>query len=96
MVTRHFTGIWDQVDHEAQGIALQVIEQLDDSRKAVGYWYTYDADRNSAWYMGIGDLVENRIEFELYESTDVGYLQGAEPGNNSVSSIGTMTIQFSS
>ena len=96
MVTRHFTGIWDQVDHEAQGIALQVIEQLDDSRKAVGYWYTYDADRNSAWYMGIGDLVENRIEFELYESTDVGYLQGAEPGNNSVSSIGTMTIEFSS
>ena len=58
IVTRHFTGIWDQVDQEAQGLALQVIEQLDDSRKAVVYWYTYDADRKSAWFVGIGILVE--------------------------------------
>jgi hypothetical protein len=96
MVTRHFTGIWDQVDHESQGIALQVIEQLDDSRKAVGYWYTYGADRKTAWYMGIGLLIDNRIEFELYDSTDVGFLQPDVPGNDSVQSIGTMTIEFDS
>ena len=72
IVTRHFTGIWDQVDHEAQGIALQVVEQLDDSRKAVAYWYTYGADRRTAWYMGIGELEENRIDFELFDSTNVG------------------------
>ena len=96
MVTRHFTGIWDQVDHEAQGIALQVVEQLDDSRRAVGYWYTYGADRKTAWFMGIGDLAGNRIEFELFDSTDVGFLQGNEPGNDSVHAIGTMTIEFDS
>jgi hypothetical protein len=96
IVTRHFTGIWDQVDHEAQGIALQVIEQLDDSRRAVAYWYTYDSDREAIWYMAIGDLIDNRIEFQLYESTDVGFLQEAVPGNDSVHSIGAMTITFDS
>lgn len=96
IVTRHFTGIWNQVDQEAQGIALEVVEQFDDSRRAVAYWYTYGADRKTAWYVGIGDLVENRIEFELFDSTDVGFLQGAIPGNDSVQSIGTMTIVFDS
>ena len=96
IVTRHFTGIWDQVDQEAQGLALQVIEQLDDSRKAVVYWYTYGADRKSAWFIGAGILTDNRIDFELFESTDVGFLQDAEPGNESVKSVGTMTIVFES
>lgn len=96
IVTRHFTGIWDQPEHEAQGIALQVVEQLDDSRRAVGYWYTYGADRETAWYMGVGELVDNRIEFELYDSTGVGFLEPALPGNDSVVSIGTMTIEFDS
>ena len=96
IVTRHFTGIWDQADHETQGLALQVIEQLDDSRRAVAYWYTYDSDREAVWYMAIGDLIDNRIEFQLYESTDVGFLQEAVPGNDSVHSIGTMTVVFDS
>jgi hypothetical protein len=96
IVTRHFTGIWDQVDQEAQGIALQVVEQLDDSRRAVAYWYTYGNDRRTAWYIGIGDLLDNRVEMELFESTDVGFLQDAVPGNDTVQSIGTMIISFDS
>jgi hypothetical protein len=96
MVTRNFTGIWDQVDQEAQGLAIQVIEQLDGSRKSVAYWYTYGADRKAAWFVGVGDLVENRIDFNLFESTDVGFMQDAVPGNDSVQRIGTMMIVFDS
>ena len=96
MVTRHFTGLWDQVDQEAQGLALQVIEQSDDARRAVVYWYTYGGDRNTTWFMGIGDLVDNRIEFKLYDSTDVGFMQDALPDNDSVHSIGAMTVSFES
>ncbi|MFC1701705.1 hypothetical protein ACFL1J_03035, partial [Pseudomonadota bacterium] len=96
MVTRHFTGSWTQVDQESQGLNLEVIEQFDDSRRSVVYWYTYGADRNSAWYLGIGDLIGNRIEFELYDSTDVGFMQDGTAGNDSVQSIGTMTIVFDS
>jgi len=96
IVTRHFSGIWDQVDQEAQGMAIQVVEQLDDSRKSVTYWYTYGADRKTAWFLGVGDLIGNRIDFELFESTDVGFMQDADPGTDSVASIGSMTIVFDS
>lgn len=95
-MTRHFTGLWDQVDQESQGIALPAVEQLDLAGRSVAYWYTYGADRKTAWFIGIGDLIENRIELELYDSTDVGFMQSARPGNDSVHSIGSMTITFDS
>jgi len=96
MVTRHFTGVWDQPNQESQGLTLEVIEQVDGSRRAVAYWFTYGADRQSAWILGIGDLVDNRIEFQLYQSTDVGFMQDNLPGDDSVHSIGTMTMVFDS
>jgi len=96
LTTRHFTGLWDQVDQESQGITLQVIEQSDDSRVALAYWFTYGSDRKSAWYMGIGTLIEDRMEFNLFDSTDVGFLEDAKPGDESVVAIGTMTITFDS
>ena len=96
MVTRHFTGAWSQVDQESQGLNLEVIDQWDDSRRSVAYWYTYGTDRKTAWYLGIGDLVEDQIVYELYDSTDVGFMQDAEPDDDSIQSIGTMTIVFDS
>jgi hypothetical protein len=94
MVTRHFTGAWAQVDQESQGLNLEVIDQWDHARRSVAYWYTYGADRKTAWYLGIGDLVDDHIVYELYDSTDVGFMQDDEPGDDSVQSIGTMTIVF--
>ena len=96
IVTRNFTGIWNQPDQQSQGLALQVVEQLDDSRRAVVYWYTYGDDRQTAWFIGIGDLVDDRIEFELFESDDVGFMQDAIEGADPVQSIGTMTMDFDS
>jgi len=96
VTTRHFTGLWDQVDQESQGITLQVIEQSDDSRVALAYWFTYGNDKKSAWYMGIGTLIEDRMELKLFDSTDVGFLEDAKPGDESVVAIGTMTITFDS
>ena len=96
IVTRHFSGLWDQVDQEAQGIALQVTNQFDGSRNAVAYWYTYGEDRRTAWFLAVGELIDNRIEFDLYDSTDVGFMQESLQGNESVHSIGTMTMSFQS
>jgi len=96
IVTRNFTGIWEQVDQQSQGLALQVVEQWDDSRKSVVYWFTYGADRKTAWFVGIGDLVEDRIEFELFETTDVGFMQEVTPDFDPAQSIGHMTLVFDS
>ena len=96
MVTRGFSGAWDQIDQESQGVNIQIIAQDDDSRVALAYWYTYGNDRKSAWYLGIGQIIDNHIDFVLYHSEDVGFLENGRPGNNSVQSIGTMNISFES
>ena len=36
MVTRHFTGSWEQVDEQSQGLSLEVIEQLDAALHGAG------------------------------------------------------------
>lgn len=94
LVTRSFTGAWDQVNQESQGINLQVIEQTDDARVAVAHWYTYGQDRKSAWYLGVGHIVDDHINFDLYHSDDVGFMENGRPGDDSVRPIGTMTMRF--
>lgn len=96
MVTRHFTGAWDQFEQESQGLSIEVIERTDDSRKAVVYWYTYGNDGKTAWYVGTGNLVDNRIELNLKDSVGVEFMETNKPGNESVHKIGTMTIVFDS
>ena len=56
-MTRYFSGLWDQPRQESQGIILQIIDQEDDTRKAVAYWFTYGDDLHTAWYMGLGEVV---------------------------------------
>ncbi len=96
MVTRSFTGAWDQINQESQGLSLQVIEQANDARVALAYWYTYGTDRKSAWYLGVGQIVDDHINFELYNAQDVGFMEDGKPGDESVRPIGTMTMTFTS
>ncbi len=96
MVTRGFTGAWDQVNQESQGLSLQIIEQADDSRVALTYWYTYGADRTSAWYLGVGQIVDDHINFDLYNAQGVGFMEDGKPGDDAVRPIGTMTMTFTS
>jgi hypothetical protein len=95
IVTRLFTGLWTQPAHENQGINLQIVEQSV-GKVAVAYWYTYGEDNQSAWYIGIGEVVENRAEMILYEVTDVGFLAPNDPMTDPVSEVGTLDIEFSS
>jgi len=96
MVTRSFTGLWDQIEHESQGINLQVINQDSGEKVGVAYWFTYGDDSESAWFFGVGTVSGNRIEMILYEGSGVGFLEDDSPGNDQVLEVGTMEIEFSS
>lgn len=96
IVTRGFTGLWDQVEHENQGINLQIVEQPDGTKDGVAYWFTYGDDLTSAWFIGIGPVVGNRIEMKLYEVSGVGFLEDDSPEKDPVEDIGEMEIEFSS
>lgn len=95
VVTRNFTGGWDQTDHESQGISLQVIDQASGDKVAVAYWFTYGEDDKSAWFLGVGPVTGNRIEMTLYESSGVGFLEDSSPGDDQVVAVGTMEMEFS-
>jgi len=95
VVTRNFTGGWDQTDHESQGISLQIIDQASGDKVAVAYWFTYGDDDKSAWFLGVGSVIGNRIEMTLYEASGVGFLEDNSPGDDQVVAVGTIEIEFS-
>lgn len=96
IVTRNFSGVWDQAEHESQGLNLQIVNQASGDKIAVAYWYTYSDDLKSAWFMGVGPVSGNRVELILYEAANVGFLEDNSPGNDQVQEVGTMEIEFSS
>ncbi len=95
IVTRYFTGLWDQTAYENQGINLQIVDQAS-GKVGVAYWFTYGADLQSAWYIGIGAVTGNRIDMTLYEVGDVGFLEPADPSSDPVEAIGTLSMVFAS
>lgn len=96
LVTRHFTGLWDQVEHESQGINLQIIDQADGSKVGVAYWFTYAADMESAWFLGVGPADGNRIDMILYEGSGIGFLEDNAQGNDRIVEVGSLEMEFSS
>lgn len=94
LVTRNFSGAWDQPEQESQGLALLVIEQGDDKKVGIAYWFTYGDDAQSAWFIGIGPVEGNTITMNLKQGSGVGFLQDDEPGNENFVSVGSMVIEF--
>jgi hypothetical protein len=95
LVTRNFTGSWDQPDHESQGISLQIIDQVSGVKVGVAYWFTYGDDDQSAWFIGVGPVTGDRIDMTLKQATGIGFLESDQPGNERFVTVGTMEIEFS-
>lgn len=97
LVTRNFTGAWDQPLHESQGLNITIIDQVSGEKIAVVYWYTYsNDDSKSAWFLGTGPVSGDRIDLNLFEGSGIGFLESDEPGDDNVKSVGSMEIEFSS
>jgi len=95
IVTRYFSGLWDQPKQESQGIVLQIIDQEEEGhKKAVAYWFTYGDNLDTAWYMGIGHVEGDLVLLNLYTADGVGFMEDDAPGNESVYAVGTLTLSF--
>ena len=75
---------------------MTIIDQANGDKIAVVYWYTYGDDSKSAWFLGTGPVSGNRIEMVLYEGSGVGFLEANESGDDKVTPVGSMEIEFSS
>lgn len=95
VVTRFFSGLWDQPKQESQGIVLQIIDQEEDNhKKAVAYWFTYGDNLDTAWYMGIGHAAGNQVLMKLYTAEGVAFMEDDAPGNENVYAVGDLVLTF--
>ena len=61
LITRHFSGVWDQPEQESQGFILQIGEQDGDKKVGVAYWFTYGEDLQTTWFLAVGPINGNEI-----------------------------------
>lgn len=96
VVTRHFSGLWDQPDHQSQGFTLHVVHQFSGERIAVAFWFSYGEDRESDWLLGRGPVIGNRVELDLYRFSGVEFLQQNDPEFDAAEIVGSALMEFDS
>jgi hypothetical protein len=94
LITSSFSGIWDQPEQESQGIILQIGEQGDDEKIGIAYWFTYGPDLKTSWYLGVGDVVGNKIDMVLYTASDIGFMAENLEGDDLVVPVGSLNLEF--
>jgi hypothetical protein len=95
VVTRYFSGLWDQPKQESQGIILQIIDQEEDGKpKAVAYWFTYGDDLGTTWYVAIGHVEGNQVLTTLYTAYGVSFMEDDSPELTPVETVGELILTF--
>lgn len=94
MITKAFSGIWDQPDQESQGLVVQVSEQEGDNKVAVVYWFTYGGDLQSTWYLASGPINGNEMNMKLYSAFGVQFMEDGVEGDANVQEVGTLDLVF--
>jgi len=94
MITRSFSGIWDQPDQESQGFILQIGEQAGDVKVGVAYWFTYGEDLQTTWFLGVGPVNGNEITMRLYTAYNIEFMADDLEGDENVEHVGTLNLVF--
>lgn len=53
------SAAWFDVNRNGEGFVIEILA----NNQAVMYWFTYDSEGEQDWYIGVGDIVGNRILF---------------------------------
>jgi hypothetical protein len=94
LITRHFSGVWDQPEQESQGIILQIGEQDGDEKVGIAYWFTYGEDLQTTWFLAVGPVNGNQINMNLYTAFNIEFMADNVEGNANVELVGTMDLVF--
>ena len=62
------TSSWYDSTHDGEGFQVEMLA----NNRAVMYWYTYDSEGAQDWYVSVGDVRGNRIEFPKLYSVSGG------------------------
>lgn len=85
------TAHWFDTEREGEGWSLEILA----NEQAVGYWFTYDEEGHPRWLIGIGDMIDDRIEFAEMMVTSGGHFGPAfNPDEVTFEVAGSATMQF--
>ena len=94
LITRHFSGAWDQPEQESQGFILHIAERPDDTKLGIVYWFTYGEDLQTSWYVARGPVNGDEINMRLFTAFDIAFMEDNVEGNANVVEIGTLDVVF--
>jgi hypothetical protein len=94
LITRHFSGVWDQPEQESQGILLQIGEQDGDEKVGIAYWFTYGEDLQTTWFFAVGPVTGNEINMKLYTAFNIAFMEEGVEGDANVEEVGTLDLVF--
>ena len=86
------TSSWYDRTHSGEGFQIEMLT----NHKAVMYWYTYDSEGAQNWYVSVGDVRGNRIEFpNLYSVSGGEFGSGFDPDIITRESVGSASFTWS-
>jgi hypothetical protein len=86
------TSAWYDPTHSGEGFLLEILsDQL-----AAMYWFTYDAEGAQDWYIAVGEIRGNRIEFsKLLRVSGGEFGPGFDPGKITEEPVGSASFVWS-
>ncbi len=93
IITKSFTGGWYDPAKNGQGFLLEIIKS-NNQKQALTTWFTFDNDGNQFWLIGVGEISDQSIEFQMLvpQGGRFGDLHNA--ANVSTQQWGKLTFTF--
>jgi hypothetical protein len=87
------TSSWYDPDHDGEGFLLEMLA----NNVAVFYWFTYDSEGAQDWYVAVGEVLANRIEFsKIYQASGGEFGPGFDPEKITEEVVGSASFTWSS
>jgi hypothetical protein len=87
------TSSWYDPSHDGEGFLLEMLP----GNIAVLYWFTYDSVGAQDWYVAVGEVLANRIEFDkIYQASGGEFGPGFDPEKVTEQVVGSASFSWSS
>lgn len=94
-VTSDFSGSWYDPDLSGQGFNLEILRG-NQGKRALVYWYTFDADGNPLWALGVGTTQQNRVMVDMQAAAGPSFGDGFDPDDLVLTDFASIVITFDS
>ncbi len=93
IVTKSFTGGWYDPSKNGQGFLLEIIKS-NNQKKALTTWFTFDTAGNQYWLIGVGEIQNQSIHFDMMLPEGGRFGNAHDPDNMTNTYWGDVTFTF--